>query len=184
MRQQWPGWQPEIITNKWVFRLLPIIFAGGNLIVIIWGAKPRTPGTTPRYWWPVIFFFIMAASFIYWGIMMMTQVETTIENKKGEKGTIGSLIGFEVQIYNETDDGVPQAMQEAMVQSRLDGSRRRVGYKASLFHTDLWDLEKFADKNSSPAYSRRSGSGVETQKTFLEIFCFRVSKVKPGYPLF
>jgi hypothetical protein len=146
MRQQWPGWQPEIITNKWVFRLLPIIFGGGNLIVIIWGAKPRTPGTTPRYWWPIIFFFIMAASFIYWGIMMITQVETTIENKKGEKRTIGNLIGFEVRIYNETDDGVPQAMQEAMVQSRLDGSRRRVGYKASLFHTDLGNLENSLTK--------------------------------------
>jgi hypothetical protein len=182
MRQQWPGWQPEIITNKWVFRLLPIIFGGGNLIVIIWGAKPRTPGTTPRYWWPIIFFFIMAASFIYWGIMMITQVETTIENKKGEKRTIGNLIGFEVRIYNETDDGVPQAMQEAMVQSRLDGSRRRVGYKASLFHTDLGNLVNSLTKNSSPAYSRRSGSGVETQKMFLEIFCFRVSKSHQGIP--
>ncbi|KAE9379783.1 hypothetical protein N431DRAFT_527234 [Stipitochalara longipes BDJ] len=129
MRQQWPDWQPEIITNKWALRLLPIVFAGGNLIVIIWGAKPRTPGTIPRFWWPVVFFLIVAGSLIYWAIMMMTQVKTKKFNKEGKKETIGSLIGFEVRIYNETDERVPQAMQEAMVQSRLDGSRRRVAYK-------------------------------------------------------
>jgi hypothetical protein len=140
MRQQWPSWQPTIITNKWVLRLLPIIFALGNLVVIIWGAKPRTPGTIPRFWWPVVFFLIMAGSLIYWGIMMITQVELEKVSKKGEKETIGSLIGFQVRIYNEWDEGVPQAMQEAMVQSRLDGSRRRVGYKASLSSTNLFNL--------------------------------------------
>jgi len=63
--------------------------------------------------------------------MMITTVKVDKVNKDGENETIGSLIGFEVRIYNETDEGVPQAMQEAMVQSRLDGSRRRVGYKVS-----------------------------------------------------
>jgi hypothetical protein len=62
-------------------------------------------------------------------------------NKNGEKRTIGNLIGFEVRIYNETVERVPQAMQEAMVQSRLDGSRRRVGYKASIFHTNCLILD-------------------------------------------
>jgi hypothetical protein len=135
MRQQWPGWQPEIITNKYVLRLLPIIFTAGNLVVIIWGAKPRIPGTIPRYWWPIIFILIVAGGFIYWSVMMITQVELDTVNKKGEKETIGSLIGFEVRVYNETDEGVPQAMQEAIVQSRLDGSRRRVAYKVSCLVT-------------------------------------------------
>lgn len=71
---------------------------------------------------------------------MITQVELEKVNKKGEKETIGSLIGFQVRIYNERDEGVPQAMQEAMVQSRLDGSRRRVGYKASFSYTNLFNL--------------------------------------------
>ena len=131
MRQQWPDWELEIITNKYVFLFLPIIFAGGNLIVIIWGAKPKATGTIPRFWWPIIFFFIVAGSFIYWAIIIMMQVKLRKVNKAGENETIGSSIGFEVQIYNETDEEVPQAMQEAMVQSRLDGSRRRVGYKVS-----------------------------------------------------
>ncbi|KAH7350518.1 amino acid permease-domain-containing protein [Rhexocercosporidium sp. MPI-PUGE-AT-0058] len=128
MRQQWPGWQPAIITNKWVLRFLPIIFAGGNMIVIIWGAKPKAPGTIPRFW--CIFVLIVAGSFMYWGVMILTQVKLG-KVKNGERETIGSKIGFEVLIYNETDGEVPQAMQEAMVQSRLNGSRRRVGYKFS-----------------------------------------------------
>ncbi|KAH8655058.1 amino acid permease-domain-containing protein [Tricladium varicosporioides] len=131
MRQQWPDWQPEIITNKYIMWFLPIVFAGGNLLVIIWGAKPRHPGTTPRYWWPVIFFLIVTGSFIYWATMMITRVKVNEIDKNGENKTIGSIIGFEVRIYNETDERVPQAMQSAMVQSRLDGSRRRVGYKFS-----------------------------------------------------
>ena len=100
------------------------------MIVIIWGAKPKAPGTIPRFWWVVIFVLIVAGSFMYWSVMMLTQVRLG-KVKNGERETIGSKIGFEVLIYNETDDEVPQAMQEAMVQSRLDGSRRRVGYKVS-----------------------------------------------------
>jgi hypothetical protein len=93
-----------MITNKWVLRLLPIVFTAGNLVVIIWGAKPRTPGTIPRFWWPVTFILIVAGSFVYWALMMVTQVELEKVDKKGRKETIGSLIGFEVRIYNETDE--------------------------------------------------------------------------------
>jgi hypothetical protein len=128
MRQTWPGWEPEIITNKYVLWVLPVVFSIGNLIVLIWGAKPRDPGKISRFWWPVIFFLIAAGSTIYWGAMMITRAKV---NKDGEKQTIGSVIGFEVKIYNETDEIVPPDMQEAMVQSRLDGSRRRVGYEVS-----------------------------------------------------
>jgi len=141
MRQQWPDWQPEIITNKYVFRFLPTVFAGGNLIFIIWGAKPRDLDTIPRYWWPIVFFLIIAGSFIYWAIMILIQVKIKELDKDGENETIGSLIGFEIQVYNETDESVPQAMQEAMVQSRLDGSRRRVGYKVSYTNTIVFGIE-------------------------------------------
>lgn len=126
MRQTWPGWTPEIITNKYIFWVLPIVFSGGNLIVLIWGAKPHAPGTIPRYWWPAIFYFIIWGSAIYWCAIMITQIKL---KKDGEDRTVGSIVGFEVKIYNEMDELVPDHMQEAMVQSRLDGSRRRVEYK-------------------------------------------------------
>ena len=128
MRQTWPGWEPEIITSKHVLRYLPIIFIFGNLLILIWGAKPRDPGKIPRFWWPAIFFLIMGGSMIYWAAMMITRVRV---NHHGKEETIGSIIGFEVKIYNESDEDVPEDMQDAMVHSRLDGSRRRVGYQVS-----------------------------------------------------
>lgn len=126
MRRTWPGWQPEVITNKYILWVLPIVFSIGNLLVLIWGAKPRDEGHIPRYWWPIIFFLIVAGSTIYWVVMMITGVKV---NVRGEEKTVGSMIGFEVRVYNETDERVPSHMEDAMVQSRLDGSRRRVGYK-------------------------------------------------------
>jgi hypothetical protein len=130
MRQTWPGWEPEIITNKYVLCYLPIFFIFGNLLILIWGAKPRDIGKIPRFWWPVIFFLIEGGSMMYWAAMRITGMRVY---SRGKDRTIGSIIGFEVKIYNESDENVPQDMQEAMVHSRLDGSRRRVGYEVR-FH--------------------------------------------------
>ncbi|KAL6252611.1 hypothetical protein RBB50_000330 [Rhinocladiella similis] len=128
MQQTWPGWRPMIFTNKFVLYILPLVFTAGNLIILIWGAKPRSPGEIPRFWWPVIFFLIISGGAIYWACMVATQIRI---NHRGKDTTIGEVIGFQVKIYNESDEVVPPNMEEAIVQSRLDGSRRRVGYQFS-----------------------------------------------------
>ena len=115
-----------IFTNKLVRYTLPLVFTAGNLIILIWGAKPRTPGKIPRFWWPVTFFLIIAGGVLYWACLVATRVKII---HRGKETTIGKVIGFQVKIYNETDGVVPENMEEAIVQSRLDGSRRRVGYK-------------------------------------------------------
>ncbi|KAK6387629.1 hypothetical protein LTS17_000898 [Exophiala oligosperma] len=60
--------------------------------------------------------------------MVATQLRI---DHRGKDTTIGEVIGFQVKIYNESDEVVPPNMEEAIVQSRLDGSRRRVGYQIS-----------------------------------------------------
>ena len=50
---------------------------------------------------------------------------------EGLPRSIGSIVGFEVRIHNETDSNTPPYMRAAMVQSRLDGSRRRVEFLVS-----------------------------------------------------
>ncbi|KAK7897883.1 hypothetical protein LTR67_004515 [Exophiala xenobiotica] len=126
MQQTWPGWRPMIFTNKLVRYTLPVVFTVGNLIILIWGAKPRDSGKIPRFWWPVTFFLIIAGGVLYWACLVATQVKII---HRGKETTIGKVIGFQVKIYNETDEVVPPNMEEAIVQSRLDGSRRRVGYQ-------------------------------------------------------
>jgi hypothetical protein len=109
--------------------MIPLIFTGGNLIVLYFGAKPHAPGIISRAWWPKTFFLIMLGSLIYWAVMRMTEI--TVKVVEEQRVTLGQKIGFEVIIHNETDTTIPEEMEEAMVQSRLDGSRRRIEYKVS-----------------------------------------------------
>lgn len=135
MRQTWPGWQPTIFTNKLVRWTLPLLFLVGNLMILILGAKPRSPGKISRFWWPATFFLIIAGGVLYWACLVATQIKI---RHLGKETTIGEVIGFEVKIYNETDERVPANMQEAIVQSRLDGSRRRVGYQVRPPQPHTW----------------------------------------------
>jgi hypothetical protein len=128
MRQNFPDWELTTVTNKYVLFFLPIVVLTGSFIILVWGAKPHSTGTIPRFWWPLIFFFIEAGSLLYWAAMMVTRVKY---RDRGTEKTVGSKIGFEVKIYNESDPAVPLDLVEAMAQSRLDGSRRRVVYEVS-----------------------------------------------------
>lgn len=69
--------------------------------------------------------------------MVATQLRI---DHRGKDTTIGEVIGFQVKIYNESDEVVPPNMEEAIVQSRLDGSRRRVGYQVGSFllQSSIW----------------------------------------------
>ncbi|KAK5277398.1 hypothetical protein LTR40_010446, partial [Exophiala xenobiotica] len=157
MQQTWPGWRPMIFTNKLVRYTLPVVFTVGNLIILIWGAKPRDSGKIPRFWWPVTFFLIIAGGVLYWACLVATQVKII---HRGKETTIGKVIGFQVKIYNETDEVVPPNMEEAIVQSRLDGSRRRVGYQVrSPPQPQTWTFIKLT-YDSSLGHSQRRADGT------------------------
>lgn len=126
MRQTRPEWNYTILTNKPFRFALPVLFIGGNFINLYFGARSREMGKIPRFWLPAVFFLIMSGSLMYWSLMMLMRVEIP-----GTDLTIGKKIGFEVIVYNETDDSFPGGMGDAMVQARLDGSRRRVAYTVS-----------------------------------------------------
>jgi hypothetical protein len=122
------NWKWGLLSNKIIRNVLPIIFIGGNLLVLIFGAKPRDPGKIPRFWWPVSFFIIMAVSFLYWCSMIALS-----EKPNSQEQTLGKTIGLQIIIYNESEADItmPTEMLGPIEQSRLDGSRRRVDYKVS-----------------------------------------------------
>ncbi|OCL12989.1 amino acid transporter [Glonium stellatum] len=123
-----PNWHPEFLTNKYVYHVLPVLFIGINAIILGWGAKPNAPSTIPRYWWSIVNLLVFVSSALYWAVLRILQVKFTYE---GRLYNIGSIVGFEVKIHNETDQDTPPHMLAAMVQSRLDGSRRRVEFLVS-----------------------------------------------------
>jgi hypothetical protein len=123
-------WQPAILTNNLVFMLVPILVIAGNIIMLFFGARPHTPNTIPRYWWPISFFLIEVGAFIYWCAMVITWIKVGPEKNRR---TIGDIIGFKVNVYNETDMTIPETLQDDMVMARLDGSRRRVGYEVCYY---------------------------------------------------
>jgi hypothetical protein len=126
MRETHRQWKPIIFTNRFIFIVVPVLVTVGNGIVIVAGATPKAPGTIPRYWWPVCFLLIETASFLYWAVLILTEVKVP-GNRDGR--TFGDIIGFKAIIYHETDETLPENMEEAMVMSRLDGSRRRLAYE-------------------------------------------------------
>ena len=107
------------------------------MLVLIFSAKPNVPGNIPRYWWPGAFFLIVLGSLIYWAVMMLMTIETSgLGNGDKKRRTIGSIVGFEIRVI-KADDEMPQdmsqALEDSIVQSRQDGSKRRVEYEVSSF---------------------------------------------------
>lgn len=161
-----------IFTNKFVLYILPLVFTAGNLIILIWGAKPRSPGEIPRFWWPVIFFLIISGGAIYWACMVATQIRI---NHRGKDTTIGEVIGFQVKIYNESDEVVPPNMEEAIVQSRLDGSRRRVGYQVGSHSDGVGNVNLrhvCADAWQFSGWFAKAGKGYSRTVDFISKFLF------------
>jgi len=68
----------------------------------------------------------MGAGSLYWASLMGLQMTF------GGKHTLGYYIGFEIQVYNEEDEAIPEHMRASMLEASLDGSRRRVSYKVHL----------------------------------------------------
>ena len=129
MRELDPRYRLTIFRGKWLLYTCPVVFALGNLLVLIFAAKAHSPGKIPRFWWPVTFFLVLLGSLIYWGAMMITR--KTVE-RKGEQKTIGQLIGFEVLVYNRDTKDMPVEVKDSMAEAlaaKIDGSKRRVKIK-------------------------------------------------------
>lgn len=121
-------WSPVYMKNKFILYAVSFLFTGMNILMMVMTALPKDPDTIPRFYWPVTVAACIAAGSIYWGGLKGLQM------KFGGQESIGKWIGFEVQVYNEGDENIPEMMRNVMVDANLDGSRRRVSYKVSYFH--------------------------------------------------
>ncbi|OAL45369.1 amino acid transporter [Pyrenochaeta sp. DS3sAY3a] len=121
-------WKPIYMSNKLTLYTVVFVFIGINLLMVVITAMPDSPGTIPRYYWPITVLTCVAAGALYWCGLKALQV------KFGEHRALGACIGLEVNVYNEGDEGIPDNMKNIMADALIDGSRRRVTYKVSLNH--------------------------------------------------
>ncbi|KAF2730347.1 hypothetical protein EJ04DRAFT_567848 [Polyplosphaeria fusca] len=131
MKEQYARYRLTIFRTKYILYPVPIIFAFGNLLVLIFAAKAKTPGKIPRYWWPITLALILLGSFMYWGVMMITRKKIRI---KGVEKTVGEVVGFEVIVYNKDSINMPATVKEDIAETlaaKIDGSKRRVEVRSS-----------------------------------------------------
>ncbi|KAF2795499.1 hypothetical protein K505DRAFT_336004 [Melanomma pulvis-pyrius CBS 109.77] len=101
---------------KWKRVLVPVvvIFIGGNLMIVVLSARSRVPGKIPRVWWPATILLILLGSFTYWAILMLMKMEINTPGHGDEsKRSIGSRIGFKIQIF-KADDILPEGASHEM----------------------------------------------------------------------
>jgi hypothetical protein len=126
MREQYNDYRLTIFRWKWILYTVPVVFALGNLLVLIFAAKAKIPGHIPRFWWPATFFLILFGSSLYWGAVMITRAKIVYG---GESKTVGHMIGVEFIIYNQDDANIPAGMKDSIAEAlaaKIDGSKRRV----------------------------------------------------------
>ena len=137
MREQYYKYRLTIFRWKWMRYTVPILFAAGNALVLITAALEHRKNKIPRFWWPVAISCILAASFLYWLAIRITQ--TSIK-WKGEKKIIGQLIGFEVLVYYQNSENLPPKMKDDIADAltaKIDGSTRRVEVKVCSFQVSF-----------------------------------------------
>jgi hypothetical protein len=124
-------WKFAYLSNKGILYPVTFVFIGMNLLMVVITAMPETPGTIPRYYWPITVLACLAAGAAYWGGL------TSLQLKFGSERTLGARIGFEVNIYNEGDEDIPEDFRNIMADAFVDGSRRRVTYKVNTTNVDI-----------------------------------------------
>jgi hypothetical protein len=85
-------------------------------VILVFAAKDRSTGKIPRYWWPAVISIFMAASFIYWAVIVILQQP------------IGKTFGLKVTVYHDSAQ-TPKAIKDDILDklaSKSDGSERRV----------------------------------------------------------
>jgi hypothetical protein len=116
-------WKPVYMKNTFILYAVALTFIGMNALMLVMTARPKVQGEIPRFYWPIAVGGCMAMGAVYWALLKSMQL------KFGGETTLGSKIGFEVQVYNEGDEDIPPRMRFLMEEANLDGSRRRVSYK-------------------------------------------------------
>lgn len=119
---------------NWLLYTVPILFASGNLLILIFAGKTHNEDKIPRWWWPIIISLLLLGSFIYWAGMRLTMVKTNVVNSAGETQTIGDLFGFKVVIYYKDSLNVPTVVEKDIdetLAAKVDGSKRRVVVQTS-----------------------------------------------------
>lgn len=137
MKEQYANYRLTIFRWNWILYTVPIIFALGNMLVLITAALEHNNNKISRFWWPVTISLILLLSFLYWGIMRITRVRVV---RNGEVKTIGQIIGFEIVVYNKGDKNIPVDVKDSIAEAlaaKIDGSKRRVRL---IVRINPWDV--------------------------------------------
>jgi hypothetical protein len=132
MREQYANYRLTMFRWNWILYTVPIIFALGNMLVLITAAMEHHKGKIPRFWWPATIALVLLGSFLYWAAMRITRVKVVW---KGETKTVGQIIGFEVLVYNKGDKDLPVDVKDSIAEAlaaKIDGSKRRVKVVVSI----------------------------------------------------
>ena len=121
-------WNYTFFRSKVLLYTVPIIFALGNVVILIFAGKTHNEGRIPRWWWPIVTVIILFVSALYWLGMRVLRIETTATGPDGQPKTVGDIVGLSVRIYQGGDD-LPEELRrdvDEKLAAKLDGSRRRV----------------------------------------------------------
>ncbi|KAF1925388.1 uncharacterized protein M421DRAFT_423716 [Didymella exigua CBS 183.55] len=140
------SWNYTFFQSRALLYTFPIIFALGNVAILVFSGKTHNKGKIPRWWWPIVTLIILFASALYWAGMRILRIETKTMNPSGQPRTVGDIVGLSVRIYQGSEN-LPQELGQDVgekLAAKLDGSRRRVvtttsGWLASLCNL----LDKF-----------------------------------------
>jgi uncharacterized membrane protein len=114
---------------------VPIVFALGNVLILVFAGKTHKPGKIPRWWWPVVTFIILFMSALYWVGMRILMMKTTVINSDShDQKTVGDLIGLSVRVEYKGDIDISPTIAKDIdetLAAKVDGSRRRVVVETS-----------------------------------------------------
>lgn len=125
-RRNSSSWDFEFLRPTSLRTVVVIVFICLNLLAVIVSARPRTPGTIARFWWPVTVAATAAASSIYWFVLWSVQESGPVG--KGRWRWLARWTGVRVRVYHG-DEAVGTAYEEEMKKARRDGTNRRVEYE-------------------------------------------------------
>jgi hypothetical protein len=129
------NYQLTFFRSKLLLWVITIIFAVGNLLILIFACKTHAGGKISRWWWPVTTVILFFASFVWWAGIYILQIPTRVTDPKtAEKKTVGELIGFKVLVYYKDTINVPPVVEKDIDESlaaKVDGSGRRLVVQTS-----------------------------------------------------
>jgi hypothetical protein len=129
------GWNYTFFRPKPLLYTVPIIFALGNVLILIFAGKTHKQGKIPRWWWPVVISIILFISALYWvGMRILMMKTTAISSDSYDQKTVGDLIGLSVRVEYKGNTDISPTIAEDIdetLAAKVDGSRRRVVVETS-----------------------------------------------------